>query len=111
MEQSNSIVGTMSALTAINKKTLNKLFGVMEYCVADSFYESMLGGSDVASIDVGIGTLLIKHSDSEIRYKFIPSQKLSDMVSSAVSDKANPLEKAAEERLVARMTDIYKDLI
>ena len=98
----------MSALTAINKKTLNKLFGVMEYCVADSFYESMLSGSDVASIDVGIGTILIKHSDSEVRYKFIPSQKLSDMVSSA---KVNPLEKAAEERLVARMTDIYKDLI
>ena len=97
----------MSALTEINKKTLNKLFGVMEYCVADSFYESMLGGSDVASIDIGIGTILIKHSDSEVRYKFIPSQKLSDMVSSAV----NPLEKAAEERLVARMTDIYKDLI
>ena len=101
----------MSALTAINKKTLNKIFGVMEYCIADSFYESMVAGSEVASIDVGIGTILIKHSDDEVRYKFVPSQKLSDMVSSAVSDKANPLEKAAEARLIARMTDIYKDLI
>ena len=76
-----NIIKDISTLTTIPYATLVKLVDIAELCICHAVEESKLRNGDLTSINIGVGTLNIKTSDDEIKYKFIPSSKLEENVS------------------------------
>jgi len=45
-----------------------------------------------------------------LEYKFIPSDKLEDMIRSSLETGESPLQKQVENKITKRMLRIYKEL-
>lgn len=105
-----NMVEDLEILTTIPASTLKKLMTKEVYCIANAVEESMLSNEDISEVDIGIGTLYIKHVDNEIKYKFVPSAKLNDAVKSTVVNKKNVLVDVLEPSLVNNFKTVYKDL-
>lgn len=99
----------LSTLTTINESTLSKLNDKVLWCINDIVEKSILNKDDTAEINLGLGTLIIKISNEEIKYKFIPSQDLEKSVTNTVVTERNELVSIMEETLVSKITNLYKD--
>ena len=106
-----NIIKDISTLTTIPYATLTKLSDVLELCICHAVEESILKNGEVTSINVGIGTLNIKATEDEIKYKFIPSTKFEEHVKQTVITKESPLVTKVEERLKDKVMNVYKELL
>ena len=101
----------LSILTSIDENVFNNLLSKAEWCICDSVEQSCLDNKQKTSIDIGIGTLLIKHNSDKIEYKFIPSEEFEKDISDCVINNKNGLTKKKEKSLINRLTNVYKDLL
>lgn len=107
------IINDISVLTTIPAKTFDKLVKKSVYCICDAIVEDRLGDEDITTVDLGIGTLFIKHlSDSGdgIKYHFEPSVYMSKAIKACISTNQNPLEDVLLTGLKEKFIDVYKDL-
>lgn len=107
----NNIIEDISKLTTIPQNALDKLVMKANWCIADSFKESIIAKNDLTEIDIGIGKLLISNLTEEIKYKFIPCEDLEKALISVALDKKNILELTLEKKLVGKILNTYKDII
>jgi len=107
----SKLIEDLSVLTTVPEKTLSKFSDKILYCIADSVEESICENKDMTEINMSIGTLVIKHTEDEVKYKFIPNDKLNKVVIDVVNKKLNLLEDAVESVLIDKIEHTYKDLL
>lgn len=107
----NELIKDVATLTTIPEKNLNKLVTIAEYCINEIIEEDLLKLNNVSEINIGIGELYIQYIDNELKFKFIPSAKLKGEIIDTIKNKQSSLEIALEEKLVSKITSIYKDMI
>lgn len=105
-----NIVEDVSVLSTIPDKTLYKLLNKVLYCISDAVLDDINNDVPVSELDLGIGTLYIKHEDGEVAYKFIPSADFSKAVNSTVKNKQNLLSNTLDKALVKKFLEVYKDI-
>ncbi len=105
-----SIVEDISVLSTIPDKALYKLLDKVIYCVSDAIVEDMNNDVDVTELDMGIGTLYIKHAEGTVAYKFIPNSDFSKAVNSTIKTGQNLLSNNLDRALVKKFLDVYKDI-
>lgn len=99
----------LSSLTTINESVFTKLINKVEWCISDCVEKSILNGDSLANIDLDIGNLLISFDNNQIKYKFIPSQKLEKAITNTVVNERNDLVLNIEESLVSKLVNTYKN--
>lgn len=63
-----------------------------------------------SSIDIGFGKLCILIEDDDVFYKFIPSRKFEENLAHTITHKSSPLIEKADDLLVQKIKNTYKDL-
>lgn len=106
----NNLIQDLSLLTGVSQTNLTFLTIHTSNAIAHDVLESILNNEEVTEIDIGIGILKILHTESEIKYKFIPSDTLNNKVISTVKNKQSPVAKRVGDRLGDRINKAYKDL-
>ena len=101
----------VSAVTGISRLTVDNIIEKIHACVGHSVYESTVRNESLTEIDIGIGMLYIKLEDNQVKYKFLPSDKLSQIITFTVLNKESPLILDAEKALKTRVEKTYKELI
>lgn len=101
----------ISKLTNIPKQVLDKISTLSISCICDAIEDDILNDVDVLTIDIGIGQLMVKHTDNEMRYKFIPNAKLEEAISQTIINDKNTLKITIEDTLKKRIMSIYKELL
>lgn len=98
-------------LTDVQENVLKKFIPIAEYCIAHDVYESMCYRQEFAEIDIGIGTLVVKVDDDSIRYKFIPSENLENMMIEMTKTRKSPILSKLENNLQTKIEKAYKELL
>ena len=110
----NSIITDVSNLTSVPVKTLEKLARKAIYSICDDVYENQLNSPDeIVEVDIGIGTLLVKVLDKEVKYRFKPNDLFAKSIRKMLEnpDGYEPFaSKLAIESLTKKFDEIYKDL-
>ena len=101
----------LATLTNISKQLLDKLTTLSVNCICDAVEDDILNSKEVLEVNIGIGTLLIKHSDNEMRYKFVPDAKFEEAVAQTIINDKNQLKVLVEDTLKKRIMNIYKELL
>lgn len=104
----SSLKKDLSTLTTINESTLSKMTNKIIWCITDAVCKSIYNRDESTVVDIGIGKLIIKYDNNQVKYKFTPSKELEDSISTAVVTERNPLVDALESSLVDKMTNVYK---
>ena len=105
-----SLVADLSTITTIPLSTLEKLFSKQQLCILHKVSENEKRGEPITYVDIGPGTLYIKHENNELRYKFIPSKNFEKDLKEVVLSGQSPLITKVEEALKDKITNTYKDL-
>jgi hypothetical protein len=104
------LIQDLSTLTTIGKYNLDQLVQKSISIISHDVEESLRDFQNVTSIDIGIGTLHIQHVDSTIKYKFIPSKKLDDVVVNTIINRKSDLTIQIDKTLGERINNTYKDM-
>lgn len=104
------LIQDLSTLTTIGKYNLDQLVSKSIAIISHDVEESLRDHEITTSIDIGIGTLHIRHDDNSIRYKFMPSRRLDDTVLATCKSRKSNLMLEVDEALGERIKNIYKDL-
>lgn len=105
-----SLVTDLSTITTIPVSTLEKLYDKQQLCILHKVSENEKRGEPITYVDIGPGTLYIKHENDELRYKFIPSKSFEKDLKEVILSGQSPLITKAEEALKDKITNTYKDL-
>ena len=105
------LVEDLSTLSTIAVTNLNKLTSLSEDIISHAIYEARLKKEPIVEIDVGIGSLYILISDTEVKYKFIPSAKVQKTISYTIKNNKSKLIERTDETLGRRITNTYKDIL
>lgn len=105
-----NLINDLSTLSSVATYNLNSLCKLSETIISHSVAESLANKEDYATVDIGIGTLFIKRVEDEIRYKFVPSDRLDKVVTNTYKNGKSDLEKTVDEVLGRRIMNTYKDL-
>jgi len=105
------LIDDLATLTNISRQTLDKLSNLSISCICDAVEDDILAKNDILTMDIGIGTLMIKHTDNDMRYKFIPSAKLEEAVAQTIVNDKNILKITVDDTLKKRIMSIYKELL
>jgi hypothetical protein len=103
------LLDDLCCLTTVATYNMTQLRKLSESIIGHAVSEGVLDNEEIVEIDIGIGTLYIKIED-DIKYKFIPSDKLSSVVKQAVETRTSPLNTEIDETLGKRIMNTYKDL-
>ena len=106
-----NLVSDLSTLTTIPKESLLELSQKILYCISDAVNESVCDNEEVTEIKTSLGSLYIKHTETEVKYRFVPSDLLATTVNKAIHEKLNLLEDSAKSSLVSKIENTYKDLL
>lgn len=105
------ITKDLSSLTTIPEKTLDKLSDKILYCICEGVLEDIMDEQDVSEFDFfGLFTLYIKHEGGTLKYRVVPTDKLDSVIKGTAENKLNLLEDTLNNSLVAKFTDLYKEL-
>lgn len=106
------LIKDISTITTIPTESLEKLVTKGEWCICDYVEDTILGkDSKVVEINIGIGTISIIMDNDRLIYRFIPSERLEELVIDTVKNETNPLKKTIEKSLVNKITNVYKELL
>lgn len=101
----------ISKITGIPKLSLDKLSDRACFCIAHAVLESQIEGNNLSDIDIGIGRLYIKLIDNELKYKFIPSNHLDELISVSIKSKSSPVVSELDKLLKERIENTYGKLL
>ena len=101
----------LSKVTCISKSFFNSMSNSAVKCIGHCVYESMLRKNTFTSIDIGIGKLYISTENNEVRYKFIPSKYLEDMIEWTLRNNSSPVITQVENNIEERILNVYKELL
>jgi hypothetical protein len=106
------VVKDVSVLSNIPEKIIIKLLKKFAYCICEGVEEDILEGTEISSLDMGIGILYIKHPSAgdPMQYKFVIDKYLEKALKDTFNNKANLLEDTLNKSLVAHFMDVYKGL-
>ena len=105
-----SLITDLSTITTIPVSTLEKLHDKQQLCILHKVSENEKKGEPITYVDIGYGTLYIKHENDELRYKFIPSKSFEKDLKEVILSGQSTLISKAEEALKDKITNTYKDL-
>lgn len=101
----------LSKLSNIPVEYLNKLFSLCAFIIGNSVYESMLSSDSVTELDFEFGKLIVKSDLKDIKMKFIPNDDL-EMDLKNINQGGEPaLKHKLEKAVVAKLIDMYKEII
>ena len=106
-----NLIEDVSLLTNVTENTLEKFIPICRYCIGHAVHEHLCIQKDVTEIDIGFGMLNIKTDDCGIRYKFIPSKELEDMLIKTVTQHTSPIITKLENNLQDKIDHTYKELL
>lgn len=106
----NNTLTDLATLTNIPEKILEKLFQSIAYIICQAVLEDTLDESDITSIDLNFGILYIKHENSELKFKFVPSKDLEDNLKETITQKLNLMENTLTDKISVKLLEIYKEL-
>lgn len=104
------LIQDISILTTIGKYNLDQLVNKSVAIISHDVEESLRDGNNITSIDIGIGELHILHTDGSIKYKFIPSKRLDDVIVDTCVNRQSALDILIDKALGERIQNTYKDL-
>ena len=107
----NKLIEDLSTITTIPQGTLNSLNDKAISCICHSVMESVQERDSLTKMDIGIGVLYINCEGPNVKYKFIPSKKLEEMVAETIFKKRSPLVYQVESALRDRLDATYKNLL
>ena len=108
----SNIVKDLATLTTLPVSNIDHLVEIIVDSISHEVLEGKLNNSEFVTISFGkLGKLLISITDSELRYKFIPSSYLEDKLITTLTTEESSLEKRLEENLDKRIISAYKDLL
>ena len=105
------MIDDLAKITTIPVFTLKKLCTNMILCICHKVLENYQNKETDTSADIGIGKLNISIQDNEVLYKFVPSYKFEQLLIETLKTKQSPLITKAEEILVTKVTNTYKELM
>ena len=105
------LIDDLASLTCIEADDFNRLISLSEAILCHDVVETIKNKEIVTTVDVGIGTLSITNQEDNIKYRFIPSKKLSQAVSTTYSTKKSPIKTKVEKALGSRLKNTYKELL
>lgn len=105
-----NLCDNLSRLTTIDKDSLDKLLEKFIWCISDAVENAQLKNDNYIDIDLHIGHLIITILESEIKYKFKPSDDLDNSIVNTVVNERNDLVLNIEKNLVNKFKNIYKDM-
>ena len=105
------VIEKSSALSGVSIKALSKLKNYINMIHSDDIYLDMRDGKSVFEIDTFEGTILIKHENNEIKYKFIPSAEFNKLVANTIETRTSSLVKSLDSSVVNAMSNIYENLL
>lgn len=100
----------ISKLTTIPLQEVQFIINFMSDCICYNLQESVKNKEENIDIDIGIGTLVLDIDNDELKYKFIPSNKLENDIKYTLINGHCPLIDKAEECLQAKILGAYKEL-
>ena len=101
----------LSKLTNIDEKILDRIQELSMYVISEAVYEANLQMDSTVELDVGFGDLLIKNDDGNIKMKFIPKEALELDIRGVNKGDEPTLKKRMEKALIAKLIDLYKEII
>ena len=101
----------VSLLSGVSETTLKKFIKLSDYAIGHALHESLKAKEEFLTIDIGAGELQIKCTYDNIRYRFIPSEELSDILSKTVVTGVSPVATRLEENLQEKIDKAYKELL
>lgn len=104
-----NIIKDVSVLTTIPESSLNKIFDRVEDAIIHGILESK--DTDTYKANIGIGSLEIQFKGDDTKFIFEPSNRFKDKLKHAYEDKEDALIKSAEQRLIYKIVNTYKDLL
>lgn len=104
------IKNKLSTLTTISESVFSKLEDKIEWCISDCIEDSLINNSDGFILDLGFGKLIVDISNN-VRYKFIPSQRLEKDIINIFNGKPSSLTANVEKSLVTKLKNIYKTFL
>lgn len=108
--QTINIKQKLSTLTTINESTFAKLEDKVEWCISDSIEEALMNNDEGLIIDLGFGKLFIDIRDN-VKYKFVPSQRLEKDIINVFSGKPSSLTSNVEKSLITKLNNTYKTFL
>lgn len=106
-----NLIDDLSVLCDVSDKTLRKFISKINYCIGHAVHEDECKREEITIIDLGYGELHIKHEQTSIRYKFIPSKELENTLIETVISKRSPMITKLENDLQEKIDRTYKELL
>lgn len=101
------VVSDVCKICALSKTSVDKLIEIGSKDICHCVYDNP---GEVVILDIGIGRLSLGIEGDEIKYKFIPSPKMENMLKETLQNKKDLLTNMIEDRLTNRLLSTYKDL-
>lgn len=106
-----SLEDDLSKLTNIPSTLLDKLLDKSRAIICDDILDASLDNSCVIDIDIGLGTLTICTEDNQLRYRFTPSNILSENITATIIDLKSPIKDTASSTLASKIQGAYEELL
>ena len=109
-----TITEGVSKLTTIDESALKRLLELGKVVIIDDLIEQLNNKQEdnhIASIDIGIGNLMIQYYGDSIKFKFAPNAKFEEDVENACIHGVNLIDAKVESSLKDKILNTYKDLL
>lgn len=106
-----NLIKDVSLLTDVSENTLNKFIPICNHCIGHAIHESECLQNDITEIDLGFGELHIKVDEGCIKYRFIPSKELENILIKTVTQRTSPIILKLESNLQEKIDRTYKELL
>lgn len=103
------VLKDLSVITTVPKVALDELIDKEILCICHNICECK--DEDSIEVDIGLGTLCLKKTDDNIKFRFTPNLKFANAVKSSVNTGCSPLISMVESTLKDRLENTYKDLL
>lgn len=115
METQNKIANDIASLTNISSETITRLIKIATICVSECLRESILNNDTTCDVDIGIGTLILKLEEGDLKMRFLPSDLLTKLINSQLKNtklnKKYSLDNLLSSSLKSKVEDLYKEFI
>lgn len=101
----------LSNICNVPEDIIDKILQATAYCISNAAYESLLNNEQMTELDIGFGSLLIKHDLRDLKLKFIPSKELEADLSNVNSGGKPEFYYKIEKAVMFKLMDLYKEII
>lgn len=105
-----NIWNDVSTLTGLPEKILLKLNETILYSICETIDEDKKNGKNISEFNFYLFKLYIKHESNDLKYKIIPSEKLTTELKNTLNNKSNLLEKTLSKSFTEKLLNLYKDI-